>query len=309
MSRQDARNRGNTFFSPTTSAPARTLGRSLLLDVSFTTRNHRSCQQDLARPTTTSTWKSIYVTTELLANPEPIHSCLDPFFSGDTKYKGLSRIDNMSATFMYGMSPFFTRTLHFEDTLLSRPVQTIDDHRPTRRILQEVDVLQLARIFREGNVGIEAFRAVSQQTSWVYSEPKDDAMKHRQILLRSLVHDMRPCPPQRPIACNKFFWFGHGDPIEIVKELEVENWIKWCRSYSCPSEDVAHQVKLRLQSDQIRRPIRAPKQTEEEERREEDEEWHKLLMLDKWLGDRLCEGTYRSYKLDPEEPMKPPESV
>ncbi|KAG0369174.1 hypothetical protein BGX24_002517 [Mortierella sp. AD032] len=134
----------------------------------------------------------------------------------------------------------------------------------------------------------------------------DDAMKRRQSLLRSLLYDKGLPPLPMSLACNVFFRSGHGDPIEIVKELDADNWLKCCTSYNSPCIDVAYQVKLRLQPvgrNQICRPKRTPRHSEE------DEEWNTLLALDKWLANRLYEGNYRSYKLDPEGPMKPPESV
>ncbi|KAK3822326.1 MAG: hypothetical protein J3R72DRAFT_459174 [Linnemannia gamsii] len=239
-------------------------------------------------------------------NPEPIPSRLETFFWGDNNYKVIPVIDSLTATFLYGVSNYRIRTLPFVDAPSARAAPTTTNRHQTRRILQEVHVLQLARKFRGGDVGIEAYQAVHRRTCWVFSDPKDDAMKRRQLLLRSLLYDKGlPLLPMS-LACNEFFRSGHGDPIEIVKELDADNWLKCCTSYYSPCNDVAYQVKLRLQPDgrnHICRPKRTPRHSKG------DGEWNTLLALDKWLANRLYDGNYRSFKLDPEGPMKPPESV
>ncbi|KAF9131148.1 hypothetical protein BGW39_002178 [Mortierella sp. 14UC] len=142
-------------------------------------------------------------------DPEPIPSRLDPFFWGDNdNYNVMPRIDNVAAMFMY----------------------------------REPDVIQLARKVRRGDVGIAAYLVVSQRACWVFSEPKNDATKRRQLLLRSLLYNRGLSLPFRSVARNTFFQSGHGDPVEIVKELDVEDWFKCCTNYNNPKEDVTHQL-------------------------------------------------------------------
>ncbi|KAF9925297.1 hypothetical protein FBU30_004934 [Linnemannia zychae] len=252
-------------------------------------------------------------------HPEPIPKRLDPFTWGD--YEVLPRIDAQSAAYIYGLSAFGIRSLRFVNASQPRPSPLEYDSNRLMRLFHEPVVLQYARKIHGGDVGIAALHPDTPRTNWTCSDPKDDAAKQRQMLLRSLLYDKGLTPPPRSIACNTFVQSGHGDPIEIVKELDLENWLQCCTSYSNPYQDGSHQVKLRSNSDRRHQTMTAsrPKKEKEdyhrsshkndEEGENEDREWYKLLVLDNWLMKRLRDGKFQSYKLDPAGPEKPPESA
>jgi len=45
------------------------------------------------------------------------------------------------------------------------------------------------------------------------------------------------------------------------------------------------------------------------EEEEEDDDQHRMAALDEWLTHRLEQGQYRSYKLDPDTPERPPKAI
>ncbi|KAF9902400.1 hypothetical protein EC991_004981 [Linnemannia zychae] len=229
-------------------------------------------------------------------HPEPIPSRLLPFFWGENdSYKVISRIDVLTAMIFVPL----------------RSSSLVPGQNGSRSLFQESDILQLARQTRGGDVGIASYKSASKRTCWVFSDLKDDAVKRRQVLLRSLLYDKRLPLRPRSNVCNMFVQSGHGDPVEIVKELDVEDWLKCCTNYNSAIKEVTHQIRLRPNGHNSARQASFQKKSKGQpnDDAEEDKEWHKLVELDRWLMRRLYNANFHSYKLDPEGPMKPPEAI
>ncbi|KAG9072404.1 hypothetical protein KI688_000174 [Linnemannia hyalina] len=193
-------------------------------------------------------------------------------------------------------------------------------------LIEEQHVLRLARLVHGGDIGIAAARSDSEYTGRKIHEPHDDIIKYRRNLPRSMLHNKGLHLPEHAAICNIYIETGLGDPLEIVQELGVVDWLHRCTSYD-PSLDKAHlqQVKRRPRIDLHRRnlpesetlisansggvavqSIQNEMMTEEEE---EEDDHHKVAALDDWLTHRLEQGQYRGYKLDPEGPERPPKVI
>ncbi|KAF9540102.1 hypothetical protein EC957_004655 [Mortierella hygrophila] len=193
-------------------------------------------------------------------------------------------------------------------------------------LIEEQHVLSLARQIHGGDIGIAAARSDSEYTGRKIPESHDDVIKHRRNLLRSMLHDKGLHLPEHAAICSIYIETGLGNPLEIVQELEVIDWFHRYTSYD-PSLDKAHlqQVKRRPRINCRRRTlpesetlmsanlggvavqsIQDDMMTEEEE---EEDDHHKMVALDDWLTHRLEQGQYRSYKLDPEGPERPPKVI
>ncbi|KAG0208628.1 hypothetical protein BGX28_000436 [Mortierella sp. GBA30] len=194
-------------------------------------------------------------------------------------------------------------------------------------LFEEQYVLRLARQVHGGDIGIAAVRADSEYSGRKIPEPQEDVMNARKNLLRSLLHDMGLHLPDSSAICHIYIERGLGDPLEIVKELETVDWFHRCTNYD-PSLEKAHLKKVkrrpritrrrrtRLESETVTihglgvealdRAIQDETMTEAEE---QEEDHHKMAALDDWLQHRFEQGNFRSYKLGPEGPDKPPEGV
>ncbi|KAF9150685.1 hypothetical protein BG015_007494 [Linnemannia schmuckeri] len=259
-------------------------------------------------------------------HPEPIPKRLNHFYWEGTSYKVTPRIDGNTASLIYGLSTAYIRSLPFENAPPSRSSIHEDDddyqhrrgrHQQQRRmhIFQEPAVLQLARKVHGGDVGI-AYYCVTNPSyspgSWNRSNPQDDTTKKRQVYLRSLMYDRGITPPSRSIACDAFVESGQGDPTDIVEDLDMENWFMRRTNYYHPNQIGTRQVKLRLRPGRRQTRLRGLFEDQKGgggEEKEEDKEWYKLSVLNNWLENRLENGLYKSYKLDPEGPENPPESL
>ncbi|KAF9122403.1 hypothetical protein BGX30_002023 [Mortierella sp. GBA39] len=193
-------------------------------------------------------------------------------------------------------------------------------------LIEEQYVLRLARQVHGGDVGIAAARSDSEYSDRKIPEPHDDIIKHRRNLLRSMLHDKGLHLPEHAAICNIYIETSLGDPLEIVQELEVVDWLHRCTSYD-PSLDKAdlQQVKRRPRINSRRRTLPesetlmsdssgsvAVQLIQDEmmtEIEEEEDDHHKMAALDDWLTHRLEQGQYRGYKLDPEEPERPPKVI
>ncbi|KAG0320240.1 hypothetical protein BGZ97_000391 [Linnemannia gamsii] len=192
-------------------------------------------------------------------------------------------------------------------------------------LFEEQHVLRLARQVHGGDIGIAVARSDSEYAGRKIPEPHDAVVKHRRNLLRSMLHDKGHHLPEHAAICNIYIETGLGDPLEIVQELEMLDWFHRCTSYD-PSLDKAHlqQVKRRPRINRHRRTLPegetlmsanscdvAVQSIQDEVMTEEEEEddHHKMAALDDWLNHRLENGQYRSYKLDPEGPEKPPKVI
>ncbi|KAF9142909.1 hypothetical protein BG015_000599 [Linnemannia schmuckeri] len=193
-------------------------------------------------------------------------------------------------------------------------------------LFEEQHVLRLARQVHGGDIGIAAVRSDSEYAGRKIPEPHDDVVKHRRNLLRSMLHDKGLHLPEHAAICNVYIETGLGDLLEIIQELEVVDWFHRCTTYD-PGLDKAHlqQVKRRPRINRRRKTlpegetlmsassggvavqsIQDEVMTEEEE---EEDDHHKMAALDDWLTHRLEQGQYRSYKLDPEGPARPPKAI
>ncbi|KAK3843519.1 MAG: hypothetical protein J3R72DRAFT_420100 [Linnemannia gamsii] len=252
-------------------------------------------------------------------NPEPIPDDVAPYKTGEYTVtprmtKGdamktylLSNSDVMSLPYEIGRNPYFGN---------NSPMY----------LFEEQHVLRLARQVHGGDVGIAANRADSDYAGRKIPEPHNDVFKHRRNLLRSMVHDKGLHLPENAAICNIYIETGLGDPLEIVKELEVVDWFHRYTSYD-PTIDKAHlqQVKRRPRINRHRRTlpegetmmsansggdavqaIQDEVMTKEEE---EEDDQHKMAALDNWLTRRLEQGKYRSFKLDPDDPKRPPKAI
>ncbi|KAG0264874.1 hypothetical protein BGZ95_003510 [Linnemannia exigua] len=252
-------------------------------------------------------------------HPEPIPDDVTPYKTGDYTVtprmtKGdamktylLTDSDVMSLPYEIGRNPYFGS---------NSPMY----------LFEEQHVLRLARQVHGGDAGIVANRADSDYAGRKIPEPHNEVVKHRRNLLRSLLHDKGLHLPENAAICNIYIETGLGNPLEIVNELEVVDWFHRCTSYD-PSLNKAHlqQVKLRPRINRRRRTlpegetlisansggvaaqsIQDEVMTKEEE---EEDDQHKMAALDSWLTHRLEEGKYRSYKLDPESPKRPPKTI
>lgn len=216
----------------------------------------------------------------------------------------LSDLDVMSLPYEIGRNPYFGS---------NSPMY----------LFEEQHILRLARQVHGGDIGIAAARSDSEYAGRKIPEPHDDIIKHRRNLLRSMLHDKELHLPENAAICNIYIETGLGDPLEVVQELEVVDWFHRCTSYD-PSLDKAHlqQVKRRPRINRHRKTLPegetlmsansggvAVQSIQDEVMTEEDEEeddHHKMAALDDWLTHRLEQGQYRSYKLDPEGPERPP---
>lgn len=238
----------------------------------------------------------------------------------------MPRIDECTASLTYGLPATYIRSLPFEDAPPSRTSIHPDEDGDllrrdgTRRwlrmhILQESDVLQLARKVHGGDVGVAYVCTLNISYShglWNRSEPKDDAAKRRRVYLRSLLYDGGIVPTLRSVACDAFVESGHGDPKEIVESLDVENWFRSCTNYAHPYKIETRYVKVRLLPDRRQTRLQdlfLDQKVDGGEEGEEDGEWYELSVLNNWLQTRLENGLYQSYKLDPEGPETPPKPI
>ncbi|KAF9153740.1 hypothetical protein BG015_002713 [Linnemannia schmuckeri] len=252
-------------------------------------------------------------------HPEPVPDDVAPYKAGDYTVtprmtKGdamktylLSNSDLMSLPYEIGRNPYFGS---------NSPMY----------LFEEQHVLRLARQVHGGDIGIAANRSDSEYAGRKVPEPHDDVVKHRRNLLRSMLHDKGLHLPEHAAICSIYIETGLGDPLEIVKELEIVDWFHRCTSYD-PSLDKAHlqQIKRRPRISRRRetrpegetlmsantgglaaQPIKDEVMSEEEE---EEDDQHKMVALDDWLAHRLEQGKYRSYKLDPKTPERPPKAI
>ncbi|KAG0292452.1 hypothetical protein BGZ96_004132 [Linnemannia gamsii] len=252
-------------------------------------------------------------------HPEPVPNDVAPYKAGDYTVtprmtKGdamktylLSNSDVMSLPYEIGRNPYFGS---------NSPMY----------LFEEQHVLRLARQVHGGDIGIATNRSDSEYAGRKIPEPHDDVVKHRRNLLRSMLHDLGLHLPEHAAICNIYIDAGLGDPLDIVKELEVVDWFHRCTSYD-PSLDKAHiqQVKLRPRINRHRgtRPegenlmntiagsaaVQSIKDEVMSEEEEEEEDQHKVVALDDWLTHRLEQGHFRSYKQDPKGPDRPPKAI
>ncbi|KAG0255388.1 hypothetical protein BG011_005160 [Mortierella polycephala] len=192
-------------------------------------------------------------------------------------------------------------------------------------LFEEQHLLRLSRQVHGGDIGVATARADAEHDGRMASGPHDQAVQNRCNLLRSLLHDEGLHLPDHSAVCHIFIESGLGDPIEIVKEFQAVDWLHWCTDYD-PSLNKAQpkQVRCCLRISRTRgaltsrgavrvaamnKAVQEETTTEEEEEEEEEEEDHKMAALDDWFAHRFEHGIYRPYKLDPEDPEKPPEGV
>ncbi|KAG0370086.1 hypothetical protein BGX24_002148 [Mortierella sp. AD032] len=254
-----------------------------------------------------------------IEHPEPIPDDVTPYKTGEYTVtprmtKGdakkaylLTDSDIMSLPYEMGRNPYFgSKSLMY--------------------LFEEQHVLRLARQVHGGDIGIAAALADSEHAGRKIPKPHDDVVKHRRDLLRSMLHDQGLHLPEHAAICNIYIENGLGDPVEIVKELEVVDWFHRCTLYD-PSFNKAHlqQVKRRprISRGHETRPegetlmsadaggiaaqsIKDEIMTEEEE---DDDDQHKMAALDEWLTHRLEQGQYRSYRLDSDTPERPPKAI
>ncbi|KAG0202000.1 hypothetical protein BGX33_009972 [Mortierella sp. NVP41] len=214
-------------------------------------------------------------------HPEPIPKRLESFWWDNKKIT--PRIDGYTASNFFGLEYSRFRSLPFENALPARTAHCGPSDERVSRLYQEADILRIARHVYGGDIGITDFRSSSSfscQTEWTYSDPQDDETKRRQILLRSLFYDKPVCHLPLDEICNAFVESGEGDPVKLVEEMDVMNWAQFCTVYD---------------------PTRPVYAFQDEERM--------TRILDDWLRERLCNGQYQSYKLDPASPQKPPQAV
>ncbi|KAG0275321.1 hypothetical protein BGZ95_008927 [Linnemannia exigua] len=193
-------------------------------------------------------------------------------------------------------------------------------------LFEEQHVLRLARQVHGGDIGIAAARADSEHAGRKIPEPHDDVAKHRRNLLRSMLHDKGLHLPEHAAISNIYIETGLGDPVEIVKELEVVDWFHQYTSYD-PSLNKAHlqQVKRRPRISRGREThpegatlmsANTGGSTEQSikdevmsEGEEEEDDQHRMAALDEWLTHRLEQGRFQSYKSDPDTPERPPKAI
>ncbi|KAH7056537.1 hypothetical protein BKA57DRAFT_500877 [Linnemannia elongata] len=252
-------------------------------------------------------------------HPEPVPDDVAPYKTGEytvtprmTKGEAmkaylLNGTDVMSLPYEIGRNPYFGS---------NSPMY----------LFEEQHVLRLARQVHGGDIGIAANRSDSEYAGRKIPEPHVDVVKHRRNLLRSMLHDKGLHLPEHAAICNIYIETGLGDPVEIVKELEVVDWFHRCTSYD-PSLDKAHLQQVRRRPRINRRRETRPegetlmsansgglaaqsiKDEVMSEEEEEEDDHHKMAALDDWLTHRLEQGQYRSYKLDPQTPERPPKAI
>ncbi|KAK3838672.1 MAG: hypothetical protein JOS17DRAFT_813296 [Linnemannia elongata] len=252
-------------------------------------------------------------------HPEPVPNDVATYKTGE--YTVTPRMTKGEAMKTYLLSDSDIMSLHYE---LGR--NPYFGSNSLMYLFEEQHVLRLARQVHGGDIGIAATRSDSEYADRKIPEPHDDTIKHRRNLLRSMLHDKGLFLPENAAICNIYIETGLGDPLEIVQELEVVDWFHRFTSYN-PSLDKAHlqQVKLRPRINRHRRTLpesntpvsansgRAAVQSIQDEvmtkEEEEEDDHHKMVALDDWLTHRLEQGEYRSYKLDPEGPERPPKMI